>query len=579
MARTTDRSERADRGRRPPGEYWDLSRRLLSSAFRGKPIREFIADVGREFLDFTDVDECETRVRSRGSEFRHICGRDSTPAGRLSVRTSLADPIPADSARSDFELICEALLAPLSGGGASVRSQRGRLVVGDSHQPLRRDGTGSERPGETYDLSGKYRSLLFLLFGGDRNEDGDRGLVVLRSRKKDFFRPEDVAHLEEVAKHLELAFVDRRTHLSLRERVKELTCLYRIALLVEQPRASLEEILQGVVEVLPEAWLYPADAWARLTVDDATYAAGRICPEKQRLEADILVAGVRRGHLQVGYVEDRPALDEGPFLHEERRLIDTVAREVALIIERRDVAEKSRKLQEQLIHTERLATIGELSAGIAHELNDPLNNILGFAQLMEKNPGLTAQMAKDLERIVASALHSRQVIQQLLMFARRMPQRRSELDLGRLVEDAYSFLQALCSQGDIELVRRLAPDLPPISGDADQLRQVLVNLVVNASQAMPHGGRLTISTGLVDEEEGFVRLVVEDTGLGMSEEVMTRAFLPFFTTRKEGTGLGLAVVHGIVTSHGGSIQVQSQSDRGTRFEVRLPAIDRRGTEN
>jgi len=198
---------------------------------------------------------------------------------------------------------------------------------------------------------------------------------------------------------------------------------------------------------------------------------------------------------------------------------------------------------------------------------------------MEKNPGLTEQMAKDLERIVASALHSRQVIQQLLMFARRMPQRRSELDLGRLVEDAYSFLQALCSQGDIELVRRLAPDLPPISGDADQLRQVLVNLVVNASQAMPHGGRLTISTGLVDEEEGFVRLVVEDTGLGMSEEVMTRAFLPFFTTRKEGTGLGLAVVHGIVTSHGGSIQVQSQSDRGTRFEVRLPAIDRRGTEN
>jgi len=167
--------------------------------------------------------------------------------------------------------------------------------------------------------------------------------------------------------------------LSLRERVKELTCLYRIALLVEQPRASLEEILQGVVEVLPEAWLYPADAWARLKVDDATYAAGRICPEKQRLEADILVAGVRRGHLQVGYVEDRPALDEGPFLHEERRLIDTVAREVALIIERRDVAEKSRKLQEQLIHTERLATIGELSAGIAHELNDPLNSILGCA--------------------------------------------------------------------------------------------------------------------------------------------------------------------------------------------------------
>ncbi len=104
----------------------------------------------------------------------------------------------------------------------------------------------------------------------------------------------------------------------------------------------------------------------------------------------------------MGYSAERPALDEGPFLREERRLLDTVAREVALIIERRDVGEKSRKLQEQLIHTERLATIGELSAGIAHELNDPLNNILGFAQLVEKSPDLTDQTAQDIGRIVAS---------------------------------------------------------------------------------------------------------------------------------------------------------------------------------
>ncbi len=160
-----------------------------------------------------------------------------------------------------------------------------------------------------------------------------------------------------------------------------------------------------------------------------------------------------------------------------------------------------------------------------------------------------------------------------------MPQRRAELDLSQLVEEAYSFLQALCSKGDIELVPRLAADLPSISGDPDQLRQVLVNLVVNAAQAMPDGGRLTISTGVADEETGFIRLVVEDTGLGMTEDVLTRAFLPFFTTRKEGTGLGLAVVHGIVTSHGGSIQVKSAADKGTRFEVRLPANGRRETGN
>jgi signal transduction histidine kinase len=121
----------------------------------------------------------------------------------------------------------------------------------------------------------------------------------------------------------------------------------------------------------------------------------------------------------------------------------------------------------------------------------------------------------------------------------------------------------------IELVRDLAPDLPEVHADPSQINQVLVNLVINALQAMPSGGRLTLRTVHHPDQ---VSLIVEDTGMGMDEEVLKKIFTPFFTTKDvgQGTGLGLPVVHGIVTSHGGSIQVESQVNRGTRFEIQLP---------
>ncbi|MFG1691807.1 sensor histidine kinase, partial [Gemmatimonadota bacterium] len=298
--------------------------------------------------------------------------------------------------------------------------------------------------------------------------------------------------------------------------MKELTCLYRIALLKEQPAASVEEVLQGIVGVLPEAWLYPAVAWVRLEVDGSTYTAGATPPEGPSLQAEIKVAGARQGLLEVGYSGDKPALDTGPFLQEEQKLLETVAREIALVLERREVAEQSRKLQEQLRHAERLATVGELAAGIVHELNDPLNNILGFAQLIEDSPELTEQTRRDVSMIVTSALHTREVIRQLLLFSRRTLQTGTSSDLSHLVQESSTFLQAICAKADIELVHYLATDLPPIWANPDQLRQVLVNLVLNASQAMPQGGRVTISTDEPDGEEGIVRLTVEDTGVGMS---------------------------------------------------------------
>ncbi len=178
---------------------------------------------------------------------------------------------------------------------------------------------------------------------------------------------------------------------------------------------------------------------------------------------------------------------------------------------------------------------------------------------------------------MTAALHAREVVKKLLIFARQVPTQKRKVSLNQIVEDGLYILGSRCAKEGIELSRSLALDLPDIIADSSQLQQVLVNLVVNAIQAMPNGGRLTIRTVA---SGSFVSLIVEDTGIGMSEEILKEIFIPFFTTKPlgQGTGLGLPVVHGIVTSHGGSITVNSKVGEGTRFEVLLPVAQEKREE-
>ncbi|MBK9374923.1 MAG: hypothetical protein IPN03_14645 [Holophagales bacterium] len=242
---------------------------------------------------------------------------------------------------------------------------------------------------------------------------------------------------------------------------------------------------------------------------------------------------------------------------------------MGLWVERREGDEEKAMLQRQLRHADRLATIGQLAAGVAHELNEPLGGILGFAQLARKSPGLPAQADADLEKIVNASLHAREIVRKLLIFARQMPAAKTKSDLNRVVTEGLYLVEARCATEGIRLERDLDPALAGIVADPGQLQQVLTNLVVNGIQAMPAGGRLTIRTR---NRPGGVVLSVEDTGAGMDEETLREIFNPFFTMKEvgQGTGLGLSVVHGIVTAHCGTIRVESEPGRGSRFDVDLP---------
>ena len=354
----------------------------------------------------------------------------------------------------------------------------------------------------------------------------------------------------------------------LRERVKELECLYEISRALRQADTGVEALFSTIIDILPRGFLYPELAGARIRLGSICRQTRSFQESAFRLSAPI--AGDPAGLVEVSYPPSVQAVDAAPFPPEKTHLIEKIAGEISLATGKVRAAEDNLQLESQLRHADRLATLGVLAAGIAHELNEPLSRILGFAQLVQKNPGLPPTALRDLSRIVDASLHAREIVQKLLSFGHGAPAPVEECDVNAIAAGVLDFLEPRCRSTGIEVRRELARRTLTIRADPTELRQVMVNLAVNALQAMPGGGRLTVRTA---EEDELCVLTVEDTGVGMTPEVMDRIFIPFFTTKDEGrgTGLGLPVVHGILTSRGGTITVQSKVGAGSRFTVRLPS--------
>jgi signal transduction histidine kinase len=271
----------------------------------------------------------------------------------------------------------------------------------------------------------------------------------------------------------------------------------------------------------------------------------------------------------VGYVSNPPDIGTAPFLPEEELLIAAVARAIGQFVDRHEAERQQAQLQEQLRHADRLATVGQLTAGIAHEINEPLSSILGYAQLAQKAANLAETTANDLSKIVGASLQAREIVNKLKTFARQAPIQKAWVSVGDVVGEALSLVESRCVDQQVELVQRVVGELREVYLDPGQLKQVVVNLAVNALQAMPDGGTLTVTMG---RDGGSAIVEVQDTGMGMTQETAQQIFDPFFTTKDvgEGTGLGLCVVQGIVTAHGGTISVESEEGNGAKFTVRLP---------
>jgi two-component system NtrC family sensor kinase len=377
----------------------------------------------------------------------------------------------------------------------------------------------------------------------------------------------------DVTAHVERQRDLRHEHDRLVALNKELTCLHAMNRLVANMDSSLPDILHEILAIIPPAFQYPDATGVRLVLDGRSLVSGAYAPEAHaRLAEDVEVHKVKRGHLSVSL--DGCGQDGAPrvFLATERELLGALAKHVGWIIAKREALLTKRNLERQLQHADRLAKIGQFAAGVAHELNEPLANILGFAQLAAKTPGLSGQVGRDLENIVKSALHSREIIKKLMLFSRQVPLRKTMVDLNQIIRDALYFTEMSAARNRVEVRLELAGDLPTLWGDPQHLKQVVVNLVVNAIHAMPGGGALTMQTSSFRSD---VYLVVADTGVGMGPEVLRQIFSPFFTTKgvDQGTGLGLAVVHGIVTAHGGVIEVHSVEGQGARFEIAFPCSE------
>jgi two-component system, NtrC family, sensor kinase len=238
------------------------------------------------------------------------------------------------------------------------------------------------------------------------------------------------------------------------------------------------------------------------------------------------------------------------------------------------VDERSREIkfmEAQLHRSEKLASLGNLVAGIAHEINNPLTGVLLYASILDQDKRLDPQLKQDLDRIIAETRRCADIVKQLLEFSREAVPHKDAVSINTLLNKVIGLLRHQPSFCDIIIACRYGEKLPDVSVDPNQIQQVFVNLFINACHAMPEGGAIEVGTSL-SGDGNFVRIEIKDNGCGIAEEHLGRIFDPFFTTKTEGTGLGLSISYGIVENNGGTIEVKSVEGVGSTFTVALPVM-------
>jgi signal transduction histidine kinase len=433
------------------------------------------------------------------------------------------------------------------------------------------------------------------------------------------------------------------------ERVKEIGCLYELSRLVEKPDISLDAIFQEMMSLIPPAWQYPEITRAKICFDGAEYISEPFEETQWKLASDITVSGKRLGSVEVYYTderpvlsgkrlgsvevyytEERPVLDEGPFLKEERELIDAIARTLSEVAEREQAAQTTKlayeklkeankelkETQSQLVQNEKLASIGQLAAGIAHEINTPVGFVASNFQTLESYIDKIEELLKMYDKLIVEIEASGKT--ELLNQTHAIAKSRGDMKIDFILEDIQelfadskegvarvtNIVRSLRDFSRIDLpgsldeynindgiestlvvakneikydanVKTDFSEVPSILCLAGQINQVFLNVFINAAQAIKsrHGndmGTITIKTYATDDQ---VVCEISDNGCGIAPENLSKVFDPFFTTKPtgKGTGLGLSVSHDIIVhKHNGELLVDSTVGEGTIFTIKIP---------
>ena len=420
--------------------------------------------------------------------------------------------------------------------------------------------------------------------------DHVNGTLSLRSRQVGAYGPREQAILERLATQIAPALENARLYEEQIQTDQELrTSEGRL-------RTLMENMPDGVLLVVGGKIIYINPALSTILGYENAHYLGQsplilLHPEEQERAGHCM--GQILGGAPRSPEEYRGCNKDGSIVPLEIscRLIE-YGGEPALLSVLRDLTERKR-MEEQLSHAQKMETVGRLAGGVAHDFNNLLTAIMGYSQMSLQEAPPESAISNHLQEVTKAAERAASLTGQLLAFSRRQVIEPRVIDLNDLVINLDKMLRRLIGE-DIELVTLPASNLEPVRADPGQMDQVLVNLAVNARDAMPTGGKLTIETANITLDAEYVQLhgdassgrhvllAVSDTGMGMSKEVQDRIFEPFFTTTDvgKGTGLGLATCYGIVQQSGGHMEVSSEPDQGTSFKVYLPVTaESRGAEH
>uniref|UniRef100_A0A7C3J6V4 histidine kinase n=1 Tax=candidate division WOR-3 bacterium TaxID=2052148 RepID=A0A7C3J6V4_UNCW3 len=551
----------------PQDDSYILQRNILRYANEGVYLSEFLEKVSKDILKFSSTDALE--ILTIGPSISYLWKIEKERIEEPEFIRFNHDDIYNNRyllcSDNNSTILCEIVLKRKKCRSKKFFTKLGNIYIPDTSQSsiievYENDGWKKK----VLNLDKKYKSLLIIKFDID---EINTAILQMKSVKKDFFNPVSIEFYEGLTNTLGMAISDRRAQYFLRERVKELSCLYSISSTLQKTDFDFEREMDKIINMIIPAFQFPEFTNVRIKLDNKIFVNKNFIDSDNFIRSDIFVEDKKRGSIEIFYSQKSFKKDTVFFLDEEKALVNAIANHFGYVLERQKLEKDKNDLHNQLLHADRLATIGQLVAGVAHEINEPLSSILGFAQLIKKSD-IPEQVRSDNEKIIKSALHAREIIKKLMFFAKQMPPQKVEVDLNETIKETVYFLESHLIRSSIELNLKLSSDIPKVVADPSQLYQVIVNLTVNAIQAIKGNGILKIETF---SDKDYVYFTIEDNGIGMDKETLDKIFIPFFTTKKDGTGLGLSVVHGIITNHNGKIEVESEPGKGTKFIVKLPS--------